>query len=406
MNHKILFLLFLVLTGVLSCSKTEEIPTGLIETVESLSFTAQGGSRELDLATDGCWEVWSSDSWCTVYPSGGSGRIVHDQSVTVICDPNEGPVDRSCYLLFRTATQSVSVRINQETKDGFYLPSHEIQLSTAAQVFQVEYYWLNESVTYELSEDCISWLEWAPSLRSMSPVSLALSVSENTSSRRVGTILFSSQSKTETFTVIQDADDISIPDHSFRYWCVLLFDMDRDGHISRDEAAAARRLFLPGLSYIHSVSGAEYFTGLEEIQISFDNHISNLVFRAFKKLRTVVLDHGSFDTADFTECVALTSLSMYSCRFPGLLNASGLKSLTNCHVTGTPVEQINLKGCSALQDVFITANDLIQELDLSDAASLQSLDCRDNPNLRTVYLKTRPEKLYYDLDITTIVYVE
>lgn len=222
MNHKILFLLFLVLTGVLSCSKTEEIPTGLIETVESLSFTAQGGSRELDLATDGCWEVWSSDPWCTVYPSGGSGRIVHDQSVIVICDPNEGPVDRSCYLLFRTATQSVSVRINQETKDGFYLPSHEIQLSTAAQVFQVEYYWLNESVTYELSEDCISWLEWAPSLRSMSPVSLALSVSENTSSRRVGTILFSSQSKTETFTVIQDADDISIPDHSFRYWCTAL----------------------------------------------------------------------------------------------------------------------------------------------------------------------------------------
>lgn len=118
MSHKIISLL-LVLAGVLSCSVKEDLPAGRIETVESLSFTGLGGSQELELVTDGRWEARSSDKWCTVYPSSGSGRILQDQAITVICEPNEGPSDRGCYLIIRTQTQSVSVQIRQETQNSF-----------------------------------------------------------------------------------------------------------------------------------------------------------------------------------------------------------------------------------------------------------------------------------------------
>ena len=116
MSHKTLALFFLVLAGVLSCSVKEDLPTGQIETAESLSFTGSGGSQELVLSTDGRWEAGSSDKWCRIYPSSGSGRILQEQVITVICDPNEGPSDRGCYLIIRTSTQSVSVFVRQETK--------------------------------------------------------------------------------------------------------------------------------------------------------------------------------------------------------------------------------------------------------------------------------------------------
>jgi len=111
MNHKILSL-FLVLAGVLSCSTKTELPTGQIETVESLSFPGSGGPKELVFSTDDRWEA-SSSEWCTVYPSSGSGRFLHKQVITVICEPNEGSSERGCYLTLRTTSQSVYVSITQ-----------------------------------------------------------------------------------------------------------------------------------------------------------------------------------------------------------------------------------------------------------------------------------------------------
>ena len=125
MSPKILPLL-LILAGILSCSTKEDLPSGKIETVESVSFSGSGGPQELVLSTDGIWTAVSSDKWCTVYPSGGSGRILHEQVITVICEPNEGPSDRGCYLILRTPAQSVSVFVKQEKKSGFYLSDQEI----------------------------------------------------------------------------------------------------------------------------------------------------------------------------------------------------------------------------------------------------------------------------------------
>ena len=406
MSHKTLFVFLLVLVGAFSCSTKKEIPSGPIELVESLSFGGLGGSQELVFSTEEQWEASSVEEWCRIYPSSGSGRILKDQTITVVCDPNDGPDDRGCYLIVRTPDQSVHIQVHQETQTSFYLPETEIRVSTAAQVFPVPYSF-NEPVSIELSEECEPWLQMTASTRSMTPATLMLSVSENRSAERTGTLSFVSDHKSEKVTIVQEADDIPIPDHSFRYHCVKSFDSDRDGHISRNEAEAARELYLFPLSYIWSVSGIEYFTGLERIRIYFDNHIANLDFRPFKHLRSVYLEDGLFEKADFTENEALSSIVMYECQCSDpLFNAAGLTALATLTLTFSSFEHISLKGCSALKEVVVVGNNSIQELDLSDALNLQTLNCLKNPNLKTLYLKVHPEKLEYDPAITTIVYVE
>ena len=405
MSHKTLFVFLLVLVGAFSCSTKKETPSGQSEMVESLSFEGTGGSRELVFSTDEQWEASSVEEWCRIYPSSGSGRILKDHVITVVCDPNEGPDDRGCFIIVRTPTQSVHVQVYQGTQTGFYLPETEIRVSTAAQAFPVSYSF-NEPVSIELSEECEPWLQMIPSTRSMTPATLMLSVSENRSAKRTGTISFVSNHKSETVTIVQVADDIPIPDDSFRYHCLQSFDLDGDGHISRNEAEAARELSLFYSYRIWSVSGMEYFTGLERIKIYFDNHIANLDFRPFKHLRSVFLDDGLFDMADFTQNDVLSSIVMYDCQCPDPLNATGLTALTTLSLTRSSFEHIFLKGCTGLKEVVVAANNAIQELDLSDAVNLQTLNCLYDPNLKTVYLKAHPEKLEYDPAITTIVYVE
>lgn len=405
MNHKLFPILFLALAAALSCSTENEGSFDQINLEESLSFQGPGGSHTLELYTNGAWEARSSDKWCKVFPSGGSGHIVQKQEITVICDPNDGKADRVCYITVHTPNQSALVQVVQETEKGFYLPDKEIHTTTAAKTLQLEY-WFNEPVSVELAKDCEPWLEMVPSSRDMFTDQLTLSVSENYSAKRTGTIMFKSQSKIDRITVIQDADDIPITDGSFRYWCNE-FDLDNDGCISRDEASAARRLFL-FTSYIRSLSGIEYFTGLEDIRFYFDsnNYIKDVSFRALKRLQTVFIDSGWFYDADFTENKMLTSLSLIQCKFTTVLNASGLNSLSKIQVYSMPHGGINLKGCHALKDVDIQGCQWLQELDLSDAEELQTLNCLNNPLLWTVYLKNRPENLYYDPSVTSIIYVE
>ncbi len=71
------------------------------------------------------------------------------------------------------------------------------------------------------------------------------------------------------------APGISIPDPNFRAFCLQHFDTNGDGMLTADEAAAVKKIALPGTTVfgvfssadIRSLEGIEYFTALEELSL-------------------------------------------------------------------------------------------------------------------------------------------
>ena len=76
----------------------------------SLNFASAGGSNSFSVESNISWNVSSSDSWCTVSPSYGSGN----GNVTVNVAANPDPAARQTTITISGATLSSSITITQD----------------------------------------------------------------------------------------------------------------------------------------------------------------------------------------------------------------------------------------------------------------------------------------------------
>ena len=76
----------------------------------SINFASAGGSNSFSVESNISWTVSSSDSWCTVSPSYGSGN----GNVTVNVAANPDPAARQTTITISGATLSSSITITQD----------------------------------------------------------------------------------------------------------------------------------------------------------------------------------------------------------------------------------------------------------------------------------------------------
>jgi hypothetical protein len=191
-------------------------------------------------------------------------------------------------------------------------------------------------------------------------------------------------------------------------------------------------------------------TNLENLDLDL-NPTTNLNLSGCTALKNLYISNVPLATADFSNCSALTSINNSSVALASLnvqgctaletlliggkplqkapltaLNVSGLTKLKIIDCSYNNLSLLNLTGCSGLTSLFcidtpiatldfsnspnITVLNLsgtaLQNIDVSNLFSLQSLSATDNPNLKMVFAKNgRDEDFYFNAANTGLVFV-
>ena len=140
-------------------------------------------------------------------------------------------------------------------------------------------------------------------------------------------------------------NDTNFPDAAFRSYVLNDLD-DGDQVLTPDEIANIQLINISGSSYT-DLTGIKFFTSLENLEI----------------------DHA-------------TGLET--------LDLGGMKSLVNLKATKGVLTEIDLKGCTGLKQIDVTANKLSEiTFDVSDCVNLEYLDCPQNQIKRYNFNKNK-----------------
>lgn len=140
-------------------------------------------------------------------------------------------------------------------------------------------------------------------------------------------------------------------------------DTDRDGQISRKEAARAKVLYL-GSSRIRHMDEIKYFTALEYLYCG-DNYIKSLDVSNNRALKVLSAEYNDFlSSLNVRNCVALEKLRCDQFDNPKLID----QRLTS----------LDVSDCIALEELECQYNKLTS-LDVSKNTALKGLWCWGNP---------------------------
>ena len=137
---------------------------------------------------------------------------------------------------------------------------------------------------------------------------------------------------TKEFPRLKEVDDVctTMDDINFMKYCYDKFDVNHDGKVSMEEAAAVKEISVEGCS---SLKGIEYFSAITKLSCS-GNNLSSL---------------------DVSKNTQLTSLSCY----------------------GNNLSSLDVSKNTQLTKLYCSGNNL-SSLDVSKNTQLESLDCRYN----------------------------
>lgn len=99
-----------------SCSDDDE--NTLSVSTQTLNFTLQGGSSDINVYSTGSWSVVSSESWATASPSAGSGNGAVTISVSSWSD-TDGEESRQATITISGDGGSVEITVNQSNDENF-----------------------------------------------------------------------------------------------------------------------------------------------------------------------------------------------------------------------------------------------------------------------------------------------
>ena len=196
---------------------------------------------------------------------------------------------------------------------------------------------------------------------------------------------------------------VSIPDAKFKANLVGLFDTDKDGEISEEEALEIKEIRCYGKD-ISSLTGIASFVNLEILDCA-NNNLSAIDISANLKLKEFDCSSNPLTFVDVSKNTALTKLSCYSCKLTAINVESNINLIDFNFANNKIITMINLLNNTALQRLYCQGNDLVS-LDLRKNLQLKLLNCRDNGDLEFLFLEENfvIETLFIDTPPTTIIY--
>ncbi|MBR3057223.1 MAG: DUF4214 domain-containing protein [Clostridiales bacterium] len=214
---------------------------------------------------------------------------------------------------------------------------------------------------------------------------------------------------------VANLDQKNFPDPVFREYVSDKFDLDKDGKLSKSEAANATDIRVEGM-HISDLRGIEYFTRLYALYCSLTNITSldvsknlnmrdlyfagssiteldiskntaiervyggvalqNLKLGKNTNLTELNVANSPLETLDVSGCPALIYLSCYECELKSL-NVNGCSALKELDCRESKLTSLDLSGCTALQTVFCE-NNALTSLNLNGCKDLYEINCYGN----------------------------
>ena len=195
---------------------------------------------------------------------------------------------------------------------------------------------------------------------------------------------------------------VNIPDAKFKAFLVGLFDADKDGEISEDEALGIKEIKCYQKD-ISSLTGLSSFTNLEILDCS-GNKLTTIDLSGNLKLRELDCADNTFSTIDVRKNIALTKIHCYASKMISLDLSSNVNLLElNC--SNNNFSSLDVSKNTLLQRLYCQKN-VLETLDLVKNQQLKVLNCRENSSLTTVFLEEGfvIETLFIDTPPTNIVF--
>lgn len=203
--------LFQVIAGLVSAMalfSCQKAPVLELSGSPIYSFSCNKEERTVSFTTNRDWSVSSSESWCRIVPSSGSGSD-EPITVTLTCDANTSYDARSATLTIKAEELTQTLTVNQETNYGFVLPETEYTVSCAEQILEVR---VNSNVPFMVEIDAAAqgWISRTES-KTLSENRLFFLIAANESyDNREGKITVTQTENgnlSQTFTVKQKQTD-------------------------------------------------------------------------------------------------------------------------------------------------------------------------------------------------------
>ena len=170
-----------------------------------------------------------------------------------------------------------------------------------------------------------------------------------------------------------EINDTNFKDPWFQKYMRDKVDSDRDGYLSPSEIEKIKSIQF--LSTIKGLSGIEYLTSLEELEVRGCN-LGSLDLSSNKALKKVICVGCSLTSLTLGTLPALTEINCYHNKLTSL-DVTGCPNLTLLKCSSNQIESLNLSKCTALTLLNCYDNSLVS-LDVSVCTALKNLYCGEN----------------------------
>jgi len=227
------------------------------------------------------------------------------------------------------------------------------------------------------------WLTCTPvSGKANDRLSVEITVSANTESKeRKGVITITAEEKSVQVEVTQrgkpdepSIPGIEIPDENFKKYLLALFDTNKDGKISTEEAGVVTYMDCSNKA-IASMVGLEHFVRLDTLLCN-DNQITALNLSKNVRLALLNCDNNAISSLDVSKNIELVHLTCRSNQMTTLNVSENIKlKMLDCTTNKLPT--LNVDKLVAIELLRCFDNE-IDALDISKCAALITLDCKNN----------------------------
>lgn len=404
----------------------------------------KGGKTQVTFVTNNDWEASTDAAWLRFSPTSGSARFLNDHTLYLTLEENAG-VDRDCDIVIRSLGEEKRIHVRQQHAP-LVLETALYEVSIDEQSLAIPFF-SDEEPKIEMDEAGANWARLAKTTRSsFFRDTVWLDVAANRSGTRTAEISFTCPGKTVSVCVRQAANLVPVdPFYLESYWLQKL-DFNKDGQFCMDDADLVTEIKcyvgyqIRNYYMLHNLYGWEYFPHLKVIDAKAQT-ADNFDFRFYKELESVVMTapiqdpdlttnanlrklelSGARGKASLKNLKYLSDLWISGCSEMDLEGTTNLKyflcnaisseildlgpqtQLQSMTVNGTEyLKAINTSQLPTLTEVYLHANNAIETLDLTFQSQLASVYLFQNPNLKTVYVKKRPQTFFSDLPVTLIV---
>ena len=356
----------------------------IIISKKEYNIGAEGGTITVEMQTnvDVKCQVMSGSSWISVVSTKG----LSTRTMMFTIKENTGYDEREGQIRIYDSNSgsSETVVVKQSAKGVVKIEKTQYELTYEAQVLEIS---LLENTEYDvkIATDSQGWIKKVDT-KGLNTSSFSLIIEENEKKAREGVVYVTFGSEIITLKIKQADGTFTIPDASFRQYCVKNFDKNGDGMLSFKEARSVNRIDVT-TDDIASLQGIEQFINLQILYCCGSGWNSGQQKYIYGKLTTLDIsknvslrefgcDYNQLTSLDVSRNTSLTYLYCYSNQLTSL-DVSRNTSLTYLNCYSNQLTSLDVSRNTSLQTLSCHSNQLTS-LDLSNNRALTYLDCSSN----------------------------